>query len=623
MPVMSLLVVQVEPQKLIMSPNAVTDRRLKLHESEYPTTSSELLKVLNRIRDLEEQHSSSTSMAAALKIELEHARSRIHELEKTLKLSRREVDSLLKKFAEERLHWQAKEQDRIRAAVQTLKAQVEDERKGRRRMDIVNRKIARELAECNMALAKALQDLDREKKARELMEDVCDELAREIGEDKAEVEELRRESAKVREEVEEERKMLQMAEVWREERVQMKLGEARLELEERNDALDHMRTQLENFLQSRKPSAGGNQIDVDEAEKLRYAVTSLQLKEPRVLSGKAEISGDIVSADEDLHTIELSREGRPNDFSDNHDSGFPLSTQNTESVERSWNEDGRVHAQDGGSQEPNYQGRSVGSQSGRWEEDNFSNDTLDDGSAREWIYTESGVIERRYIRNSGGRGKEQQGGKVAGAANEGDSVDHIEDEDRDADADEEDGDGDGDEESQWESASEEDEVDDGYNIRTQGETDNSIDVQASQQRTNAGGVLVGNPSDGWRVNQMAGTGSSSRFQEDDSSHLNSSRDYSNQVESSREYSGQCDYSEDFLTPFSQDATRTGMEYGTSVPTSEEPTGSWSEFVNPHMARGKGFVGWQKGYREPGSTSDVPGLKPESDLDKAQSRQRRG
>ncbi|CAD6236433.1 unnamed protein product [Miscanthus lutarioriparius] len=61
---------------------------------------------------------------------------------------------------------------------------------------------------------------EKERKARVLMEEVCDELAKEIAEDKAEVEAMRSESMKIRDELEEEKKMLQMAEVWREERAQ-------------------------------------------------------------------------------------------------------------------------------------------------------------------------------------------------------------------------------------------------------------------------------------------------------------------------------------------------------------------------------------------------------------------
>ena len=46
-----------------------------------------------------------------------------------------------------------------------------------------------------------MQDYDKERKARELIEEVCDELAKEIGEDKAEVEALKRESMKLWEEL--------------------------------------------------------------------------------------------------------------------------------------------------------------------------------------------------------------------------------------------------------------------------------------------------------------------------------------------------------------------------------------------------------------------------------------
>ena len=61
------------------------------------------------------------------------------------------------------------------------------------------------------------------------MEEACSELTREV-EDQAEVELLRRECLRMREEMEEERRMLQMAEVWREERVQMKRFDTKLAL---------------------------------------------------------------------------------------------------------------------------------------------------------------------------------------------------------------------------------------------------------------------------------------------------------------------------------------------------------------------------------------------------------
>ena len=80
------------------------------------------------------------------------------------------------------------------------------------------------------------------------MEEACSELTREVEEDQAEVELLRRECLRMREEMEEERRMLQMAEVWREERVQMKLSDAKLALEAKYAQLAHLQAEMEAFL---------------------------------------------------------------------------------------------------------------------------------------------------------------------------------------------------------------------------------------------------------------------------------------------------------------------------------------------------------------------------------------
>ncbi|KAH9328514.1 hypothetical protein KI387_000622, partial [Taxus chinensis] len=281
--------------------------KVKSGESGYNlTTSTELLKILNRIWSLEEQHSSSVSLVSALRSELEHARSRIRELVQEQRADRHQIDSLMKRVADEKMIWRTKEQDKVKAAIQTAREELEDERKFRRKVESVNKKLARELDETKGAVAKALQDFERERKARELMEEVCDELAREIGEDKAKVEELKLESAKVWEEVEEERKMLQMAEVWREERVQMKLAEARLELEEKNETLDKLRSELEAFLRAKRANdlrtEVQNKIDAREAELQRDPMNEVK-------SAAQEMEDeDSDSADSDLHSIELNRE---------------------------------------------------------------------------------------------------------------------------------------------------------------------------------------------------------------------------------------------------------------------------------------------------------------------------
>lgn len=276
------------------------------------TTSSELLKVLSRIRILEEQHNASLSLTATLRTELEQARARVQDLEQTQKSGRREVDLFMKKMADEKASWKSKEQEKMQemmaATVQAVKDELEEERKVRRRLELSNRKMNKELVEANMAAAKALQDLENERKARQLMEDVCDELAREIGDDKQEREELKRESERVRDELEEERRMLQLAEVWREERVQMKLSEAKVALEEKSAALDVMRAELEVFLRGDRRDDGGNgAAALQEAEVLRNVITAMH---PRgmVASFPPIALNQAASPDNDLYTMDMSND---------------------------------------------------------------------------------------------------------------------------------------------------------------------------------------------------------------------------------------------------------------------------------------------------------------------------
>ncbi|KAK2981933.1 hypothetical protein RJ640_019153 [Escallonia rubra] len=104
------------------------------------------------------------------------------------------------------------ELDIARAKIVELKAELEQERSARKKIESRNKRLAKEISE--------------EKKGREALERVCEELAKEISSDKTELNRMKKE-------MEEERKMLRVAEVIREERVQMKLNEAKLVLEEK------------------------------------------------------------------------------------------------------------------------------------------------------------------------------------------------------------------------------------------------------------------------------------------------------------------------------------------------------------------------------------------------------
>ncbi|KAL0446546.1 UNVERIFIED_CONTAM: protein BRANCHLESS TRICHOME [Sesamum latifolium] len=144
----------------------------------------------------------------------DHHQRQIHRLH--LPISARKIAAsfwdltFIKPFMESEL-------EMARAQIAELKAELECERKSRKKMESLNKRLARELSE--------------ERKGREALERVCEELAKEISCHKAEFSRMKRE-------MEEERKMLRTAEVIREERVQMKLAEAKFLLEEKFSELE-------------------------------------------------------------------------------------------------------------------------------------------------------------------------------------------------------------------------------------------------------------------------------------------------------------------------------------------------------------------------------------------------
>ncbi|XP_039045235.1 protein BRANCHLESS TRICHOME-like [Hibiscus syriacus] len=116
--------------------------------------------------------------------------------------------------------------DIARAHIVELKAELEYERKARKKAVTINKKLIKEVGE--------------ERRGREALERVCEELAREISLDKAAI-------AGMKNEVDEERKMLRMAEVLREERVQMKLTEAKILFEEKLLELEETKRMQPSF----------------------------------------------------------------------------------------------------------------------------------------------------------------------------------------------------------------------------------------------------------------------------------------------------------------------------------------------------------------------------------------
>ncbi|XP_016470750.2 uncharacterized protein LOC107792996 [Nicotiana tabacum] len=276
------------------------------------TTSKELLKIINRIWAHADQPSSSTSLVSALHAELERARLQVNQLIQEQRSDQNEINYLLKCFAEEKAAWKNKEQQVVEAAIESIANELEVERKLRRRFESLNKKLGKELLDTKASFMKAVKELESEKRAREVMEQVCDELARDIGEDRAEVEEMKKESAKVQEEIEQEREMLQLADRLREERAHSKLSEAKNHFEEKHSAINKLKKQLEGFLGKKKAKGRGNSsLNFRNNEEVTASLSKALLhqnEEKEDDGGEVENVADCGedSAESDLHSIELN-----------------------------------------------------------------------------------------------------------------------------------------------------------------------------------------------------------------------------------------------------------------------------------------------------------------------------
>lgn len=261
-------------------------------------TPVEARQIYNQMRLLDQQ--GAVSALSELEADLEQAHMRIEELEAERNASKKKLEYFLRKVGEEKALWRSREHEKVRAFIDDIKAELNREKKARQRVEMINSKLVNELADAKLSVKRFMQDYEKERKERSLVEEVCDELAKEIGDDKARIESLKRESMKLREEVDEERRMLQMAEVWREERVQMKLVDAKVALEEKYSQMRNLVADLEDFLRLRSATPP----DVSEMKKallLREAAASVNIQDVTEFVYEPSNPDDIFSVFEDVN----------------------------------------------------------------------------------------------------------------------------------------------------------------------------------------------------------------------------------------------------------------------------------------------------------------------------------
>ncbi|KAI9128433.1 hypothetical protein K1719_001426 [Acacia pycnantha] len=198
----------------------------------------------------EERKLPGDSIVSSLLAELVQAQRCINKLKAARKSSKKKTQQFVHKFEKEMIFWKQRELQKFRSTLDEVKDKLGGERRSRERMELINAKLLQKLAEANRCAKHFKKKYEEEKRGRELMEEVCNELAKQIGEDKGRIEELEMESMKILNEVEEERKMMQISELLREERVQMKLMDAKLALEDKYNQMIQFFAFLQNSLRS-------------------------------------------------------------------------------------------------------------------------------------------------------------------------------------------------------------------------------------------------------------------------------------------------------------------------------------------------------------------------------------
>ncbi|KAJ1270610.1 hypothetical protein BS78_06G065700 [Paspalum vaginatum] len=268
--------------------------------------SKELVKVLAHIWGPGELNPSTVSLISALRSELDVARSHVRKLIRERKSDAYEIGVLKKQLAEEMESWKVKQKDKVANALQFIVSELDTEKKLRKRAEKTNKKLSIALADTEATLQAVTKELEKERRSKGRVEKICSELFRGIDEDKAEVEALKRETEKAQEELQKEREMLQLADEWREQRVQMKLLEARLQFEEKNAAVNQLRDELQLYLDTKK-----EQQPLNDPMQLSHAYgngTAAADGVPDRNGGKCSEDGN-ASEGSDIHSIELNVDG--------------------------------------------------------------------------------------------------------------------------------------------------------------------------------------------------------------------------------------------------------------------------------------------------------------------------
>ncbi|KAK4418588.1 hypothetical protein Salat_2271600 [Sesamum alatum] len=301
---------EMPPYRPGTSPSSSLVSKGKFGESSHGLkTSTELLKVLNRIWSLEEKHALDMSLVKTLKKELDESQKRIQELLQAKKGDQSEIDKLMKQITEYKVA-RKKERDRVKDAVKLVEDKLEDELKLRRNLEKLHHKLAKELLEIKSSFSNALRDLERERKARTLLEDLCDEFAKGIRDYEQEVRFMKHKFGKGQiGRGGNDRLILHISEAWLDERKQMKLADTH-DVSEKQSALDKLCSEVESFLQAKQSGNSSKDVYMSSKSPLERnipanSLESLHLNEPASAPWNRNDEDESISAS--YHCSQLCR----------------------------------------------------------------------------------------------------------------------------------------------------------------------------------------------------------------------------------------------------------------------------------------------------------------------------
>ncbi|CAN6169864.1 unnamed protein product [Urochloa humidicola] len=276
-------------------------------------TSTELLKVLNRIWSLEEQHAADVSAMKGLKRELHHAQACIQELMQERQRYHHEIDSLARQVTEDKMARRNKDQEKIKSALRSLQEELEDERRLRKHSETLHRKLGKELSEMKSAFCKAVKALEKEKKTTCMLEDLCDEFAKGIRNYEEEVRMLKQKHVKEYEH-KFDKSVVHISEAWLDERMQMRKTDTREDLSGKTSITERLSSEIESFLQHAKRFGNSKNDNFDicnekrDASFCRQSIESVHLNGATSAPRLAE-DDDGSSIASDLHCFELNMHG--------------------------------------------------------------------------------------------------------------------------------------------------------------------------------------------------------------------------------------------------------------------------------------------------------------------------